>query len=106
MADNLAVTPGAGATVAADDIGGVLYQRVKVGLGADGTATDWTGVVSTSDIVVTVTPTVDTSAYAAGDLLFDSTEVANAVRANGSTCILQSLTVIDKGDQGVGFTLL
>jgi hypothetical protein len=40
MADNLAVTPGTGATVAADDIGGVLYQRVKLALGADGTGVD------------------------------------------------------------------
>jgi hypothetical protein len=41
MADNVAITPGTGATVAADDIGGVLHQRVKVSVGADGTAADW-----------------------------------------------------------------
>lgn len=40
MADNVGYTPGSGATVAADDIGGVLHQRVKVGVGADGEATD------------------------------------------------------------------
>jgi hypothetical protein len=40
MADNIAVTPGTGATVAADDISGVLYQRVKVSIGADGSASD------------------------------------------------------------------
>ena len=40
MADNILVTPGSGATIAADDIGGVLYQRVKLTLGADGSATD------------------------------------------------------------------
>jgi hypothetical protein len=40
MADNVGYTPGSGATVAADDIGGVLHQRVKVGVGADGTAVD------------------------------------------------------------------
>jgi hypothetical protein len=40
MADNVAVTPGTGATVAADDVGGVLFQRVKVTHGADGSATD------------------------------------------------------------------
>ena len=40
MADNVGYTPGSGATVAADDIGGVLYQRVKITHGADGTATD------------------------------------------------------------------
>lgn len=36
MADNVAITPGSGATAAADDIGGVLFQRVKVVHGADG----------------------------------------------------------------------
>ena len=40
MADNIGYTPGTGATVAADEIGGVLHQRVKVGIGADGTAVD------------------------------------------------------------------
>lgn len=40
MADNLEVSQGTGTTVAADDVGGVLYQRVKIGVGADGTATD------------------------------------------------------------------
>jgi hypothetical protein len=64
------------------------------------------GRVGTSDIVVTVTPVLDTAAYASGDLLFDSAEVANAVRANGYTAILQSITIIDKADQGVAFTLL
>jgi len=40
MADNVAITAGSGTTIAADDIGGVLYQRVKPVHGADGTATD------------------------------------------------------------------
>jgi len=40
MADNVGYTPGAGATIASDDIGGVQYQRVKIGVGADGSATD------------------------------------------------------------------
>lgn len=40
MADNVSVTPGAGTTIAADEIGGVFYQRVKVAHGADGSATD------------------------------------------------------------------
>jgi len=40
MADNVGYTPGAGATVAADEIGGVLHQRIKLGIGDDGTAVD------------------------------------------------------------------
>jgi len=40
MADNVGYTPGTGATIAADDIASVLYQRVKISEGADGSATD------------------------------------------------------------------
>jgi hypothetical protein len=40
MADNVEVTAGTGTTIAADDVGGVLYQRVKLAQGADGSATD------------------------------------------------------------------
>lgn len=36
MADNLAYTPGSGATVASDEVGGAHYQRVKIVTGADG----------------------------------------------------------------------
>lgn len=40
MADNVQITPGTGATIAADDISGTLHQRVKLSLGADGAAAD------------------------------------------------------------------
>lgn len=36
MADDIGYTPGSGATIAADDIGGVLHQRIKMVVGADG----------------------------------------------------------------------
>jgi hypothetical protein len=40
MADNVGYTPGSGATIAADDIGGILFQRVKPVWGVDGVAND------------------------------------------------------------------
>ena len=40
MADNLGYTAGSGTTIAADDISSVFYQRVKLSIGADGTAVD------------------------------------------------------------------
>jgi hypothetical protein len=40
MADNVAITAGSGTNIASDDIGGVQYQRVKLSIGADGTAVD------------------------------------------------------------------
>jgi hypothetical protein len=74
MADNVSITPGSGATVAADDIGGVLHQRVKVGVGADGTAVDWEGVVYgvISRPSANFTRPANTTAYALGDLVANS----------------------------------
>lgn len=43
MADDVAITAGAGTIIAADDIAGVFWQRVKVGFGADGSASDVSG---------------------------------------------------------------
>lgn len=42
MADNILVTPGAGATVATDEVGSRHFQIVKLAHGADGTAGDVT----------------------------------------------------------------
>lgn len=38
--DNVGYTPGEGAQIAADDVGGVLYQRTKLSFGEDGQASD------------------------------------------------------------------
>jgi hypothetical protein len=40
MADNVGYTEGSGKIIAADDVGGVLYQRVKPVHGTNGTAID------------------------------------------------------------------
>lgn len=61
MADNIDVTPGTGKTIAADDIGGVLHQQVKIEYGADNTATP----VSSANplpVVQTGTPALPTGA--------------------------------------------
>lgn len=55
--------------------------------------------------VIAITPTCDTSIYASGDLLFDLTAVANAVRANGDIAYIKSLTLIDKDAQGVAMDI-
>lgn len=101
-------------TLSVDDGGGSLTVDGTVAVSGTVAVTDNGGsltvdgdvTITSPDVVVTVTPTLDTSAYASGDLLFDSTEVAAAVRANAATAILQSITITDKGDQGVAFTLL
>lgn len=40
MADNIAITAGAGTTVATDDVGGVHFQKVKRNYGGDGASAD------------------------------------------------------------------
>jgi hypothetical protein len=44
MTDNVNVSPTGGTPSAADDIGGVLHQRVKAEYGPDGSATDVSGI--------------------------------------------------------------
>ena len=40
MSDHVGYTPGSGASIAADNVGGNLHQRVKISVGADGVAAD------------------------------------------------------------------
>lgn len=50
--------------------------------------------------LITITPTVlNADAYDAGDVVFDSTAISNAVRLLGGQAMLQSVVVADKGDQ-------
>lgn len=78
MPDNVGYTPGTGATVAADDIGGVLFQRIKPTFGADGTATD----VSASDPLPTyrrdnAAATSFSAVTAASTVLFSALELSD-----------------------------
>lgn len=80
MADNVGYTPGTGAVVAADEIGGVLYQRVKPVIGADGTAVD---VSATNPLPITIQSTanpVDVNVLGTPSVFVDG-----AVNVTGST---------------------
>lgn len=59
------------------------------------------GQVGGHTAIVPVTFTLDTSAYASGDLLADTQEVASAVRVPDGTGVLTSLVLNDKDDQGM-----
>jgi hypothetical protein len=60
MADNVDITPGAGATVATDEVDGRHYQRMKLTDGAEGSANhasvraDGTLEVSVSDLAAAI----------------------------------------------------
>lgn len=84
MADNLAITAGSGTTIAADDVGpGVLYQRVKISVGADGSATDMT---AGSGAIAAGTPRVTLATDSPG------------VTAVGQTTAAASLPVVQASD--------
>lgn len=57
------------------------------------------GSVGGNTAFIDVTLTLDTSIYASGDVLADTQPIAAAMRVNGGTGVLQSITVIDQDDQ-------
>lgn len=111
MADNVAITAGTGTSIATDDVGGAQWQRVKVGAGADGSASDVGGravdagaalfVEARQKVVrLAVTPTVSTSpAYTAKDSVGGVMTFSNAARASGYPLELQAVQVADKSQQ-------
>jgi hypothetical protein len=53
--------------------------------------------------VMQIIPTLDTSVYAAGDVMCAPVKIENAVNVEGGTGMIGSLVAIDKDDQGYGF---
>lgn len=76
----------------------------KVGIDQTSPGTSDRATVGKS-VVVDVTLSLDTSAYSSGDVLADTQAIANMVRANDFGAVLQSVTVIDKDDQGAAFDI-
>jgi hypothetical protein len=56
--------------------------------------------------VVTMTPTIDTSAYASGDQLGSLVELSNALDDSSGTGTIVSVAVLDKAAQSSALTLL
>ena len=55
--------------------------------------------------ITRLTPTILTSAYTTGTVLFATTSIANLVPANDQPVVLESLFIVDKDDEGVAITL-
>lgn len=108
MADNVAITAGAGTSIATDDVSSVHYQYVKL---ADGTADSSTGIPGTSTkglyvdprgsvSLISVTPTISASSiYAAKDAIGGIMTFSNAARASGGGGILESVVLVDKDQE-------
>lgn len=96
MADNIAIKDGAGlsTSIRTTDSAGVHTPHHLNAAGEN-----HLGQVGTHTKIVAVALTLDTSAYAAGDVMADTQVVSNALRVNDGTGILQSITLLDKDDQ-------
>jgi len=89
-----------------------MPNQLMIGLASDGSIQeaqvddDGRVQIGTSSIVKEVTLTLDTNAYADGDVLAATQEITTAMRVNGGTGVLQSLVVLDKDDQGGALDIL
>lgn len=116
MADNTTLNTGTGGDVIrTDDISGVKVQAVKIMEGGDGTDD---GFISSSNplpvstlgfpktVKVDVTRPADTTAYAVGDAISDSTSaptsggftITSAGRQSGGSCIITDVAVMSSND--------
>lgn len=59
-----------------------------------------------AQLIQSVTPTLDTSAYADNDVLFNSVEIQNVLYAPGRAAELISISAHDLSDQAVDFDLI
>lgn len=85
MSDNVAVTAGVGTSIATDDLSGVHYQRMKMGIGADGKYSElqpvtFSGTTGTVDATI-----VNTSGILFGCWAFSTSGAAAEVRIHDST---------------------
>jgi hypothetical protein len=79
VADNVGYTPGSGATVAADDIAGVLHQRVKLSIGDDGVAVD---LSASNPMPITAITPVPTDSQRTDALLVMLSRVVKLLESN------------------------
>lgn len=104
MVDNVDVTPGTGATIAADDIAGVKYQRVKISVGADGSATDLAPGQATKANSIPVALASDTDTLpVAGSVASAATDSGNPVKVGAKyNSTLPTFTDGQRGDIQIG----
>lgn len=100
MADNVAITAGSGTSIATDDVSSVHFQKFKLDVGGDGVSLPVSGGVAlpvgNKSTEITVTPTLDTSAYASGDSLHTTViTFANAVGVSAGSAVVDKLVISD-----------
>jgi len=112
----ISITAGTGTTMAADNVGsasapssGERIPYMKLDHGAAGSSSPVTVLnpLPVGEIIqwIQVTPTLDTSAYTSGDLLFDVATITSAALATGGAAELVSVMVLDEDDQKTAIDL-
>lgn len=71
-----------------------------------GPVVDYIGQTGPDVDVVNLTLSLDTSAYASGDLVADTQEIVGAASVAGGHVILDSIVIIDEDDQGVALNFV
>jgi len=102
MADNVTL-PGAGGVIASDEVSGAQYQRVKLSLGADGTASDAPVGAGTEAGVLRVTLANDSTGVLSvddngGALTVDGTVTAELSATDNAVLDAIALAVATEGD--------
>jgi hypothetical protein len=106
--------PGTGEVVATDYVGSQQYQRVKIGIGADGAAVDWNGenhlgAIGGNTVEIIVTPTLTVYAtYVANDFVGTSTapmDFTPAARINAGSGTIIGATLVDYALQSIACEL-
>ena len=95
MADDLTLNAGSGGdTLAADDVAGVKYQRVKISVGADGAAADNS---TAAPLAIKISDGTDVALVSAGGaLLVDASATTQPVTMT-STTITGTVAVTQSG---------
>jgi hypothetical protein len=106
VADTVAITAGAGTSIATDDISSVHYQRIKLVHGADGTNDG--DVSNTNPLPVSArqsqtwytgdVPGHTAAAIAIGDQMGTLITLTNAARATGGGGWINSIMLLDNDD--------
>jgi hypothetical protein len=106
MADNVAITQGAGTIIATDDIAGIHHQIVKVSLGPEGSATPLDFGVKANAQSLSVTPSSDHSPFktkpvtSAHDVAVPLTRPANQTPYTASDVVGAAMTFAGVGANG------
>jgi hypothetical protein len=83
------------------ELGDATIDRLK-GIGEGEPAPRVLNPADVFDVVLTL----DTSAYADGDVMADFQQVTGFFPTAGGRALIQSVTVLDKADQGIAFDIL